>query len=393
MSPIYEDEKLTREDLFELRKKHICSVCRGALDVFLDVDMGKAFLACQDWRRSQHEGIERLAHPAFEPNILTRREDMTQELGETKTRALEKYAGVVSLTKAQAMLILKTIWPEAPDVEVLKAAMTCAQYGLNPLNHHIFLIPFNKGESDETWAIVMGIKAKRLLASRRGPFSYVDNTPRKMTDQEQQDTFGTTDSDRIWVMTKLRDPATGAESVGYGFWLNKDKPKGENKGNTRFNMAAIRSESQALDRLRPGEMPQGIEAVEESTIESEFSVVDESHSSKPGVAEKTVPTGGGDKKGAGISATKGKAQNSAVAPPPAEDKVVGEGFTIDLTWLKEALQTLKWSEDTCKTFLISHYKVSPQGSLEDTLKRLTREQAEEFVKEIQSRWEKQASLF
>ena len=75
MSPIYEDEKLTREELFELRKKNICSVCRGALDVFLDVDKGKAFLACSDWRRTQHQGIERVAQPPFEPNILTRREE------------------------------------------------------------------------------------------------------------------------------------------------------------------------------------------------------------------------------------------------------------------------------------------------------------------------------
>jgi len=69
--------------------------------------------------------------------------------------------------------------------------------------------------------------------------------------------------------------------------------------------------------------------------------------------------------------------------PPAEDE--GEGFHIDMTWLNESLKELKWTGDTAKTFLVSQYKVDPEGSLEDVISRLTREQAEEFVKEIQRR--------
>ncbi len=29
------------------------------------------------------------------------------------------------------------VWPKAPEVEVIKAAMLCQQYGLNPLRKHI----------------------------------------------------------------------------------------------------------------------------------------------------------------------------------------------------------------------------------------------------------------
>lgn len=197
---------------------------------------------------------------------------MAEELGKEKADALAKYVGQTSLQKVELKDIIETLWPEAPPVEKTKAIMLCATYGLNPLNKHIFLIPFNKGEPDETWALVMSIHCKRLLASRRGPFSYVDNTPRIMTYEEQLTVFGEVFNDRLYVITKLCDPKTGAESVGYGFWLHKDRPKGENKGNTRFNMAAIRSESQALDRIRPGEMPMGIEGVEESAIEAEYSI-------------------------------------------------------------------------------------------------------------------------
>lgn len=79
--------------------------------------------------------------------------------------------------------------------------------------------------------------------------------------------------------------------------------------------------------------------------------------------------------------------------PPGE-AIEGEGFTIELTWLKESKEALKWTNDTMKSFLVSQYKVSPVGTLEDVIKRLTREQAEEFTQEINSRVEKQqASLF
>ncbi|GAJ09849.1 unnamed protein product, partial [marine sediment metagenome] len=57
------------------------------------------------------------------------------------------------------------------------------------------------------------------------------------------------------------------------------------------------------------------------------------------------------------------------------------------------LKALKWTDDTCKTFLVGKFKVSPQGTLTDVLAKLTREQAEDFVNEINGRVEKQATLF
>ncbi|KKK76904.1 hypothetical protein LCGC14_2858970, partial [marine sediment metagenome] len=74
------------------------------------------------------------------------------------------------------------------------------------------------------------------------------------------------------------------------------------------------------------------------------------------------------------------------------EEVAGEGFSIDLTWLKESRETLKWSEDTMLTFIISQYKVSGT-SVTGALNKLTREQAEDFVNQINTKVEKQASLF
>ena len=281
--PINEGETTRREKLYELRKKNRCKVCGGWLNVFVGDD-GKAFLACNDWHRTHHDGIEREASRYEKEgldslNIETRREIMEQEYGSKMTTALDKYMGVVSLTKPQAKEILQAVYPEAPDDEIARAVLLCASYGLNPLMKHVFLIPFNKGKSNESWATVIGIKAKRLLASRKGSYSYVDNTPRVMTDQEQKTIFGEVYADKIMVITKLKDPATGAEAPGYGAWPKAQDPYGIDKGNSQFNMAAIRSESQATDRLRPGEMPVGIEVmpeeVAEAAIEAEYTEVKE----------------------------------------------------------------------------------------------------------------------
>jgi hypothetical protein len=67
------------------------------------------------------------------------------------------------------------------------------------------------------------------------------------------------------------------------------------------------------------------------------------------------------------------------------EQIQGEGFRIDLNFLKESLKALKWSEDTCKSFVVSKYKVSPDGSLAQVLQRLTKQQAEEFTKELSER--------
>ncbi|GAH45795.1 unnamed protein product, partial [marine sediment metagenome] len=70
-----------------------------------------------------------------------------------------------------------------------------------------------------------------------------------------------------------------------------------------------------------------------------------------------------------------------------------EGFNIDMTWLEESQETLKWTDDTLKSFLVNKYKVDGRGTPTEVLGRLTREQAEDFVKEIQDRTQRQLDLF
>jgi len=266
--PIYETVENTREKLEKLRKTNVCKECGGWLNMFLDVKAHEVYLACNDFHRTHHEGIMRPASQYQQEGmaaltIEARRETMKETFGQDKTKALEKYQGVTSLTLEGASEILEAIWPGAPRAEKKRAAILCQGYQLNPLMKHIFLVPFNKGKPNESWATVMGISATRLLASRSGAFGYVDDTPRVMGNEEQEKIFGSVDLKNICVVVKVNDPKTGAEAPGYGKWPKAAFVYGEDKGNSAFNMASIRAERQALSRLKPGEMPTAIEVIDE----------------------------------------------------------------------------------------------------------------------------------
>lgn len=294
LMPIYADI-VGNEKLKELMKYNRCAECGAFLTISLNHERRCDMLVCE--RFPEHEGIVREASPYEQRgdeslNIPTRRKKMVEEHGADKVTALEKYMGRKELAKTEVTEILTTIYPKAPAKEMTRAVMLCASYGLNPLMGHVFLIPF-KTKDGQTWATVLGIKAKRLLATRRGSVSYVDDTPRLMSEAEQTKIFGKVDPNYIFAITIVRDPKTSADGRGYGKWKRSDTPYGIDKGNSAENMAFIRSEAQALDRLRPGEMPMGIEVVDEEfvakaepVIEGDFKEVKEG--AKP-PAKKAAP--------------------------------------------------------------------------------------------------------
>jgi len=93
-----------------------------------------------------------------------------------------------------------------------------------------------------------------------------------------------------------------------------------------------------------------------------------------------------------------ESQKSAERAPEAEAAPelgeVDEGVAIDPQWLAQTMKRINWTEETAKTWLTSKFKVSPQGKLAEMLALLTREQAEEFKKELRDRAAKvQPGLF
>ncbi len=254
---------------------YLCSVCNGALVEYWNGQ--ELVIGCG--RDHSHRGhrktdyrmehllsmrktaIERGMSTVEIDNMIQEYQINKQEGNDmvTQEKTLQRYQGCTNLTEKDATHILETCWPNAPKHEVVKAALLCQSYGLNPLMKHVFLIPFNTKGGTE-WVTVMGIKATRLLASRRKSFTYADG-PRVMTEEEQKAIFGKVDSSRIWAICKVGDLA-GNQAPGYGFWPANSNPYGMDKGNTPENMAFIRAERNALDRLLPGEMPD-VEVVDE----------------------------------------------------------------------------------------------------------------------------------
>ncbi len=255
----------TREQIKKLRLYSRCAVCGGKLWEYYDSQRNEPFVACKDNFEHGDKSHTGIAKPAYLPdtiNILKEREELAKMGVNTD---IVKYSGTQALTKPAAKEIVKTIWPKAPEIEVTKAALVCWQYQLNPLMKQVFLIPFNEGKSGETWAMVLGIKAKRLIASRKHHYSYLDETPRVMTEDEQRRIFGEVDQANVVAITILQDEA-GNHYRGYGKWPRDKSPYGSDKGNSKANMAFIRSESQALEKLAPGELPSSIEVGDEEFI-------------------------------------------------------------------------------------------------------------------------------
>ena len=271
MSPIYEGDQYTYEQLSALRLRSVCAVCGERLDLYQNFDDNKAFVACKDWLRTHHEGIERESsrwqkEGLASLNIESRRTIMEQEHGTGVTTALEKarIPTTGALTQDQAMHILKLVYPKAPADEIIRCALLCRDFGLHPLMKEVYLIPFKDNKTgQDNYVTVLGISATRKMMSRQGTYSYLDNTPRVMTEKEQDYIFGEVDGVNIVAITKLKT-RQGEEAQGYGRWPKNKEPYGTDKGNTKANMAFIRSERNAFGRLFSDALPHGVDVIDEA---------------------------------------------------------------------------------------------------------------------------------
>lgn len=276
-----------RELLRKLRKTNVCAECGGVLEAVLDMKRDLPYLQCK--AHPEHEGIAKQYREPRKLTIIARREQMVKEYGSLKTKALDRYIAPGSvMTRAIATEIVETLWGEAPAIEKLKAIMICHQYNLNPLMKHLHMVGYRKRDSQGDfvkdgagnyvldWTIMQGIGATRLMSHRKHNFTYMDMTPRKATQGEVDKILGdTANAKQVYAFTHIKDLDTGAEAYGLRGCLKEEKVKGAEKGNTPLNMACVRSERLAIDRLYPGEMPEGIEAFDESFVElPEVSLVD-----------------------------------------------------------------------------------------------------------------------
>ena len=277
------EETMTYEEMKAIiaNPQNKCADCGGNLSIAWGGVHGYESYVLRCSVAIDHAGYvkekKQTMYPGSHVGAIPKKEykEMEKELGTMTTTKLVPYSTKTALTKSDATDIIETLWGAAPIIEKQKAIALCVTQQLNPLMSHVFLVSYKRRERGqvvgEDWTIMLSIKAKRLMASRRGDYGYLDGTPRAATEDEVKKQFAE-DAETILKanlvsVTKLQD-TNRMEAQGFGLWPKDDDPKGMNKGNTKRNMANIRSESQALDRLRPGDMPQNV-----GIIDAEYEVL------------------------------------------------------------------------------------------------------------------------
>jgi len=298
-------DQLTEKERVKLRLKYVCPECGEWVNYWLDAN-GKTYLACHRHNINQHEGVAREYIEPNEKYITARRESMSEQ--EVKISQALVARGVPltgALTQPQAMHILKLVYPYVPEDQIIRTAILCRDFGLHPLMKEVYILGFKNKKTGKTdYSTVLGIGASRKMAAdKKGAYSFIDASPRTATKEEIVKQYGENseeERDNLVSICKLKGES-GNEAIGFGLWpklkpkydadgkmvysggepvLVSNEPYGTEKGNTKRNMANIRSERQALDRL-PGE------AIPLRHLE----VIDEAYSDVPDVGKVSKETG------------------------------------------------------------------------------------------------------
>lgn len=422
------DEKTMQDRAYD----SVCAECFSNLVYCWGGKFGLNSMILRCSKEPRHEGLAKMPEPEREYTIAARREFMTQDHGKDKALALQRFNAVAVFNQKTAREMLAIFWPnaeKASPAEFQKALGLCVDYGLDPRLNELFMLPFKVKVKDEHGNIigektifetVRGIKATRKIARRKHDYKYLDNTPRYMTEEEEKREYKTVDPDRVRFITILKDVKTGAEAHGcgqwprYRQWVNSktgeikqypNEPKGVDKGNSMENMAGIRSERAALDRLYPAEMPdRRIPVVDEAFVEGEYREVhptEEAPTSAPAeeITDETTeeaslisPEGAGTVEAAAAASppttdqakTGAAAENVQTPGEKSSEKSAAGKLYIDPLWLKEYLPKAKWSEPTAISWL-KQFKVDASGTLTEVLTRCSHEVQDKFVKEVQDR--------
>ncbi len=280
----------------------------------------------------------------------------------------------VGLTRKKADEIINSLWGDAPMVEKTKAAMLCVDYGLNPQAKHIFLVPYRhyetvngvKKETGTDWSLIMGIKGKRVIARRQGEFYYYDETPRLMTDDEILKYYGEHDPDYFYAITIIVDSA-GNKFPGYGRYSRSDKPKGLDKGNSHANMAWIHSESQALERFAPGNMPEGViySDTAEYEVLPDIGIVNKFSGE---IVEGPLP----------------RPAKQLYDSPGITSVSVSPSEPVDRDWVKESLKLLDW-KNVINDYLKPVFTEIKADTITKYMDAMTKDEQQQFAREIERR--------
>ncbi len=375
----YYPEDQSDENIKKIIRQNVCAECGRQVCAYYDIKTKRQYIACTG---QIHEGIERVyKEPKDDYQTKIRREhEMEQKHGRETALALAGVPRQGQLTQPQAEHILSLVYPGVPKNEIIRCAILCRDFGLHPLMKEVYIIPFGQGEK-RTWSTVLGINATRKMMGQRGSYSYTENTPRIMTENEQMQIFGEVDQKNIVAITKLKTK-DGLEAPGYGRWPKDANPYGMDKGNTKANMAFIRSERNAFNRLCPDALPPDID------------IIDEAYAEVPDIGKVNTKTGEiieGEAK-----VLPDEEEQPELEPLPVGDEV--KESLIDQDWLKESMKTLQatgnkaYTDESMLSYMKSVYKVEGKEiegeDIYEIASKLEKGMANHFTKVIQDALDK-----
>ncbi len=416
------------EELKNIVATQVCAQCGGELTIRTNPETGNLEIWCP--HHPDHHGyVERETYT----QAMRRGEDIHPAI---RDRIEKKMILPGGQPVEVALSMIQTRFPRA-DMDEPSAALflwDCVRLDLDPLLGEIFPVSFKTTAKDGTKKIVVQPLISEdgwlSLAARACPDEWA-GPPRTMRLEEYlqtQDAYKEKPYTEVKEIAKeikadlCKDPeayvwvAVGHRKdqddvATYGWYKTSESKKKDRDGkeyelstparDLPGNQARVR----AIKRWVRETFPEAKAKMKEITaawmerakdvkevqqiIEAEYRVIIEPEHE----GDKKTSKVAGEKAGVATPTQQPKARAQAKKPEtaPSTEPIIEEqeGLSIDLTWLKESLNAIKWAGDTCKTFLVSQYRVSPAGTLEDVIKRLTREQAQEFVNEINSRVEKQ----
>lgn len=326
---------------------------------------------------------------------------MTEDKSLAVRQAQEQLPATIS--KNQAMYLLKTIWPGAPETDILKAGILCQQYRLNPLMRQVYLIKFDRfagrgaerRKVGEEWAIVLGIKATRQIAQqavrRNGcTYGYADG-PRKMTEQEEVSIYGEVDPSLFRAIVVIRDNH-GNIYRGYGAWPAEMAVYGAEKGNAQANMAFIRAERNALDKLAPGELPD-LDVAEDAYVVGDYTKALEAGQKEFDrrvdanidvlYGNGAVPESAGTEKPAKEPEGSNKPPVQQDTPSPVQPDAISKG-EVDMDALKQTLTDIQWTPVDVQRFVFQQFKVTGKTGW-DAVVKLNPQQLYDFAQEVERR--------
>lgn len=423
------DEKWA--EMKQIARDNICAECEGELTIHTIPENKTIAVGCLN--REHHGYIERTTYT----EELRRGEGVPLVV---KTAIERKMMPTDQLGRAMNMLALRYPMAIVDPPTAALFIMDCARLDIDPLISpaEAIPIPFKRKQKDGAGKVIAEKVAITMVITEDGWLSmaargckedwvgpprtmrieeYLAGLPenKKKTREEIQaiarDIKKSKCNDpEAWYYVAVGKRRGGEDTVIPGYFTHTDHQTAKDRRTPAStqpgNQARVRAIKRWVREVFPEcrqrmielttEWYQRAEGIKEAQqyIDAEYSFIRLPESGEKIGEAEDEERGGAEKAGATIlSPRKGKETQKSRGVSAAPAAVAeGEGFSIELDWLNKTLAQINWSEATVKTFLVSKFKVSPDGTLEEVIKRLTREQAEEFTREIQGRAE-QPALF